>query len=186
MLDFVADELVAVDIRLTAQPAVGLDDPLGQGQHHRQRVLGHRMRIAAGLVHDQHARIRAGLDVDGIEACAVAGDQQQVRRALQEGSIDMEMRRQLVAGSADLVDMGRTQDRGVKVLGALVLDAVEPDVGPRLQDVDVDRVGQVFDVEDALAVDRHQDPSGSLMETRKVSAIRAPFLRPSVFSLSRL
>ena len=133
-------------------------------------MLGDGMGIAAGLVDDQHARIGARLDVDGVEARAIAGDEQQVRRALQEGGIDVEMRGEFVAGGADLVDMGGAEDRRVKVFGGLVLDAIEPDVGPRLQDVDIDRIGQIFDVEDALAVDGHQDPSGSLQEIRRASA----------------
>ena len=95
----------------------------------------------------------------------------------------MEMRSKLVAGGADLVNMRRVQDRGVEIFGALVLDAIEPDVGPRLQDVDIDRIGQVFDVEDALAIDGHQDPSGSLKETRKASAPRAPSMRSSRFCI---
>ena len=163
--------------------AIGLDDALGQRQHHRQRMLGDGMGVAAGLVDDQHAGIGAGLDVDRIESRAVAGDEQQVRRALQEGSIDMEMRGQFVTGGADLVDMSRFDDRREIFLRALVLDAIEPDIGPRLQNVDIDRVGQIFDVEDALAVDGHQDPSGFLQEIRRASAARDPFMRSSVLLL---
>ena len=43
-------------LALAAQRAVGLDDALGQRQHHAEHVLGDRMRVAAGLVDDQHAR----------------------------------------------------------------------------------------------------------------------------------
>ena len=89
------------------------------------------MGVAAGLVDDQHARCRAGLDIDGIEARAVAGDDQQVRRAFQQIGMGMEMRRKLVARRADLVGVRFGQDRRGHGFGALVLDPVEPHIGPR-------------------------------------------------------
>jgi hypothetical protein len=92
-LHFRAHQGVAIHIRLPPQRAVGLDDTLRQRQQHPERVLGHRMRIAAGLVDHQHARRRAGLDIDGIIARAVARHDQQVRRAPQELGMDMKVRR---------------------------------------------------------------------------------------------
>ena len=52
-------------------PAIDLDDPLRQRQHHRQRVLGHRFLVAAGLVHHDDACLRAGIDIDRVVARAV-------------------------------------------------------------------------------------------------------------------
>ena len=54
-LDLVADQRVAVDIGLAAQRAVGLEDALGQRQHHPERMLGDRIGVAAGLIDDEHA-----------------------------------------------------------------------------------------------------------------------------------
>ena len=42
------------------------------------------MGIAAGLIDDHHACRRAGIDVDGIEARAVRGHDQKIRRPLQQ------------------------------------------------------------------------------------------------------
>ena len=150
-----AHQRVAVDIGVAPQRAVGLDDALRQRQQHAERMLGDRMGIAAGLVDHQHARRRAGIDIDGIKARAVAGDDQQVRRAAQQIRIDMEMRRQFVARRADLVGMRRGQDRRRDLVGAFVLEPVEPHIGPRLEDVGIDRMGEIFDVEHALVVDGH-------------------------------
>ena len=66
-------------------------------------MFGNRVGIAAGLVDDQHARLGAGLDIDGIKTRAVGGDDQKIRRALQERVMDMEVRRQLVACGADAI-----------------------------------------------------------------------------------
>src|ERR1700736_1834555 len=66
------------------------------------------------------------------------------------------MPRQLIARGADLVGMRRGQNRRRYFLGALVLERVEPHVGPRPQNVGIDLVGEVFDVEHALVVDGHR------------------------------
>ena len=110
-LHLVADQRIAIDVGLAPQRAVGLEDALRQRQQHAERVLGDRIGVAAGLIDDQHARRGAGVDVDGIEARAVAGDDQQVRRPLQQILVDMEMRCQFVARRADLIGMRRRQDR---------------------------------------------------------------------------
>ena len=47
------------------------EDALGQRQQHAERVLGDRIGVAAGLIDDQDARRRAGIDVHGVEARAV-------------------------------------------------------------------------------------------------------------------
>ena len=153
--DFGAHQTVTLDIAVAPQRPVRLDDALRQGEHHADRVLGHGMRVAAGLIDHQHTRSRAGRNIDRIEAGAVARHQQQVRRAFEQVLVDVEMRREFVPRRTDLIDMRGRQDRRVGVLRAFVLEPVEPHVGARLQDVDVDRVRQIFDVEDALAVHGH-------------------------------
>ena len=70
---------VRSNVSFTPQRLVDLDDALRQRQHHAERVLGHRLRIAARLIDHQHAGLGAGLDVDGVVARAVAGDDQQLR-----------------------------------------------------------------------------------------------------------
>jgi hypothetical protein len=151
----VADQRVAVDVALAPQRAVGFQDAFRERQKHAQRMLGDRIGVAARLVDDQHARVGTGSDVDGIETGAVGGDDQQVRRPLQEILVDMKMPRQLVARSTDLVGVRRRKDRGEDLSRALVLEPVEAHVGPALQDFGIDVVGEIFDVEDALVVDRH-------------------------------
>ena len=101
---------VAIDVAVAAQRAVGLDDALRQRQQHAERMSATECGVAAGLVDDQHAGCGAGLDIDGIEARAVAGDDQEVRRAPQQVGMDMEVRRQLVARRPDLVDMRRREN----------------------------------------------------------------------------
>ena len=75
--------------------------------------------------------------------------------ALQQIRVGMKMPRQFVARRADLVGMRRRQDRREDIRRALVLEPVEPHVGPRLQDLGIDVVGEIFDVKDALVVDGH-------------------------------
>ena len=125
-------------------------------QQHADGVLGHRIGVAAGLIDDDHAGRRAGIDIDGIKAGAVAGDQQQVRRAAQQVGVGMEMGREFIPRGADLVDMRRGQDRCRDLIRTLVLEPVEPHIGARLQDVGIDLMGEIFDVEDALVVDGHR------------------------------
>ena len=62
---------------------------------------------------------------------------------------------QFIARRADLIGMRRGQDRRRDLIGAFVLEPVEPHVGPRPQDVGIDLVRQIFDVEHALVVDGH-------------------------------
>ena len=155
ILYFVADQRVAIYIRLAAQHAIGLENTLRQRQHHAERVFRHRMRIAAGLIDDHHARRRAGIDVDRIKARAIAGDDQQVRRSPQQIAVDMEMSGEFVARRTDLIGMCRGQDGCRDFIGTFILEPVEPNVGPRLQNLGVDRVRQIFDVEHALVVDGH-------------------------------
>ena len=154
-LRLVADQRIAVDVGLAPQRAVGFEDALGQRQHHAERMLGDRIGVAAGLIDDEHARRRAGIDIDGIEARAVRGHDQQVRRPLQQILIDMEMSCDFVARRADLIGMRRRQDRRCDRIGTVVLQPVEPHVGAGFEDIGIDLMGEIFDVEHALVVDGH-------------------------------
>jgi hypothetical protein len=52
--------------------------------HERHRVIRHRLVVGAhGGAHD-HAVARGGVDIDGVEAHAPAGDDLEVRRALED------------------------------------------------------------------------------------------------------
>ena len=61
-------------------------------------MFGDRFGIAAGLIDDQDAALSAGLHVDGVVTGAVGGDDQQVRRVLEELGAGMVVPRELVAG----------------------------------------------------------------------------------------
>jgi len=63
------------------QQAVGFVDAAQHGQHQADGHLGHRIRVAARLVHHGHAGARAGLDVDGVAARAAGGHGQQIGAA---------------------------------------------------------------------------------------------------------
>ena len=124
-------------------------------KQHSERVLGDGMGIAAGLVDHQHAGFRAGLDVDRIEAGAIARDDQEAGRASQQVAVDVEVPRDFVARRADLIGMRRGDDRCGDMLGTFVLEPIETHIGPCLQDVGVDLMRQILDVENALVVDGH-------------------------------
>ena len=67
----------------------------------------------------------------------------------------MEMPRDLVARRSDLIGMRRGQDRRCDRIGTIILQPVEPHVGTRFQDFDIDLIGEIFDIEHALVVDGH-------------------------------
>ena len=113
------------------------------------------MGIAAGLVDDEHAPCRAGLDIDGVIACAIARDDQQVRCPPQQVLIDMEMFRQFIARGPDLIGVRGRQNRRRYLIKAFILEPVEAHIGPRPEHVGIDLVREIFDVEHALVVDRH-------------------------------
>ena len=124
----VADEDIAVEILVAPHRAVGLDDALGEAEHHGERVLGDRLLVAAGLVEHQHARVGAGLQVHGVVAGAVGGDDQQALRAAQQIAVGVIFFRQLVARRADLECVRAREHRRRDIVGAVVLQLVEPDV----------------------------------------------------------
>ena len=67
----------------------------------------------------------------------------------------MKAAREFVARRADLIGVRRGQNRRGDLLGAFILEPVQPHVGPRPQDVGINLMRQIFDVEHALAVDGH-------------------------------
>src|SRR5262249_15606208 len=96
------------------------------------------------------------VDIDGVEARAIAGDEEKVRCPPQQIVVDMEMRREFVACGTDLIDVCSRKDRRESVLRAFILQSIEPHVGTRFEDVGVDRVGEILDVENAFGVDGHR------------------------------
>src|SRR5262249_52272228 len=60
-LDVIAHEDAAVMHRAAPQGVIGLDDLLGEHQHHGEHVRRHRLGVAAGLVDDEHAGVGAVL-----------------------------------------------------------------------------------------------------------------------------
>src|SRR5215211_6128560 len=118
-------------------------------------MLGDRIGIAAGLIDDQHARRGAGLDIDGVKARAVGRDDQEIWRAPQQVVIDVKMASEFVARGADLIGMRRGKNGRGNFIGTFILEPVKPHVGPAFEDFNIDVVGEILDVEDALVVDRH-------------------------------
>ena len=76
---------------------VGLHDLLREREDHGKDVCRHRLGVAAGLVDDEHARLGAILDIDGVETGAVGGDDKQVGHARQQFASGIEARIELVA-----------------------------------------------------------------------------------------
>ena len=129
----------------------------------------HRLGVAAGLVDDEHARLGAVLDVDGVEACAVGRDDQQVRHAGEEVALGVEAWLELVARRADLVGVRSLDDRFGHGVGRLVLELVEPDLRARRDDVQIAGVCEVAHVEHALDVVFHDCARPRAVATRCVA-----------------
>ena len=71
-------DLVASGPVALAGHAVDLDRALHARQHEHQRVLGHRLGVGAGRVDHGDAVPRGRVEVDGVEAHAVAPDDSHV------------------------------------------------------------------------------------------------------------
>jgi hypothetical protein len=128
---------------------------LRQRQHHGQHVRCHRLGVAAGLVDDKHAGFGAVLDVDGVEAGAVGGDDQQVGHAHEQLTPGVEARRKLVARRPDLVGVRGRHDRLRNLVGGLVLELVDPDLRPLRDDVEVAGMRDVAHIEHTFDVVFH-------------------------------
>ena len=81
---FGADERIARNVGRATHATIHLDDPLRQCQQHRQRVLGHRLLVAARLVHHDDALPRARVDIDRVVARAVRRHRDQIGRLRQQ------------------------------------------------------------------------------------------------------
>ncbi len=152
----VADEAATIEVLLAPHRAVDLDDALGEAQHHADDVLGHRFAVAARLVDHEHARLRAFLHVDGVVARAVGRHDQQVGRAREQRGGGVEPAGELVARRADLVGVRRFENGRRHLVGAVVLQLVEPHVRPPRQRVDVIVRRQVLHIEHALGIAGHR------------------------------
>ena len=64
--------------------AVGLRDIARECHHHREGQLAGGDRVAAGSVHDDHAVLCGGLDVDVVNADPGAADNFHLRRSLEQ------------------------------------------------------------------------------------------------------
>ena len=100
----------------------------------RERVLGDRLLVAAGLIEAEHAGLGAGLQVHGVVARAVGRDDQQALRAAQQVRAGVIFLGEFVARRADLIGMRAGEDRGRGVVRAVVLEHVEAHVGALLND----------------------------------------------------
>ena len=67
------DQCIAIDVGVAPQRAIGLDDPLRQPSIMLSACSADRIGIAAGPVDNEHARGRAGVNIDRIEPRTVAG-----------------------------------------------------------------------------------------------------------------
>ena len=88
-----AAQLVAHEFFLfplaAARGRVGLGNVPRHGQHHGERVLGHRDGVAARRVHHQHAGLGGGFEIDVVHADPRAPDHAQLGRLLQHGLGDL-------------------------------------------------------------------------------------------------
>ena len=66
------------------------------------------------------------------------------------------MRREFVPRRTDLVGVRVAKDRREDIFRTFILEPVEPHVGPRLEKIGIDLVGEIFDVEHAIVVDGHR------------------------------
>jgi hypothetical protein len=104
----------------------------------------------------------AVLDVDSVEASTVGGDDQQVWHAREQLTPGMEARRKLVARRPDLVGVCGRHDRLRDLDGGVVLELVEPDLGPLCDDVEIAGMRDVAHVKHALDVVFHSSGSSML------------------------
>ena len=95
------------------------------------------------------------VDVNRVVAGAVGGYRHQIGQAFQQGGRGVEVWSDLLAGSADLVNMRGGQHRRHDILRALILQPVQLHVGPLPQDLRIERRGKVFHVEYAFRVRCH-------------------------------
>ena len=147
--------VIARNVGLAAHEMVGLNDALGQRQHHRHHMLGHRFLVATGLVHGQHAGRGTVRQIERVVAGPVGGHHHQIRGALQQLGGAKIFRDDLIARSADLVAMRLRQYRLGFRIRRLVLQPGQLHVRPTAEDLREHGGCQVLDVENAFIVGGH-------------------------------
>ena len=78
----IAEELLLLPLA-GARRGIGLRNMARHREHQRERVFGDRNGIPAGRIHDEHAGLGGGVQIDIIHANAGAADDAQFRRLLQ-------------------------------------------------------------------------------------------------------
>ena len=76
---------------------MGLRHFLDECQHHANGVFRHGFGIAAGLVHQQHTGLGAGIGVNRVIARTLGCHHQQIGQALQQRIIHMKSLGQFIA-----------------------------------------------------------------------------------------
>ena len=109
--DLAPGQVLAREAALLAQPAVALGDAARHREDQAQRVLGHRDRVATGLVDHRDAGLRAGGHIDRVVARAIRGHAQQRRAMREQVGADQAVTRQFVLGSRHMEHMGVAQRR---------------------------------------------------------------------------
>ena len=124
-----AHDVLAREAPLAPQQPVAFADPPRDVEHHADGVLGDRLGVAAGLVHDQDTGPRAGGDIDRVVAGPCGRDAQQLGAALEQLGRGEPLLRQLVPGRGDLIGMRFSKIGPGVALGTLQIAGPELDVG---------------------------------------------------------
>ena len=68
--DFVSHQIFTRRVSIRAHHTIRLGDAMLHRQQQPDRMLGHRVGIAAGLIHDQHTMAVTRIEVNRIKTCA--------------------------------------------------------------------------------------------------------------------
>jgi hypothetical protein len=130
-----AHEGAAIGDQPLPHGAVGFHQAFRQAQQHGHHVLGDGFLVATGLVDDQYAGLRAGIEIDRVVAGAIGGDQQQVGGARQQVGGGVERGREFIARRADLIGVGRGKHGLDDFGGAVVFQFLQRQIGAGRQDI---------------------------------------------------
>ena len=117
--DLATHDVFAGEPALAPQETVTLGKPAGDIEQGADRVLGDGLRVSAGLVHGQHARFRAGLEVDRVIPGAGRGHAKQVGATLEQGRRGEPLMRQFILGRGNLIRVRLGKFRPVDVLASV-------------------------------------------------------------------
>ena len=98
-----AHDVLAREASLPPQQPVAFADPPRDVEHHADGLLGDRLGVAAGLVHDQDTGLRAGGDIHRVVARPDGRDAKQLGAALEQLGRGEPLLRQLVPCRGDLI-----------------------------------------------------------------------------------